>query len=654
MHFPPEFLELLRARVSIVDVIGKRVSFDPRKTRRGQGDYWACCPFHGEKSPSFHVREREGYYHCFGCGVRGDAISFLVETEHLSFVEAVEKLAAEAGLSLPARTERSVAERDKRRTLQDALDAAQHFFRHMFRSGAGEAARRYLEQRGCPPALWETFGIGFAPGGNVLAEHLRQEGIATPLMVEAGLVGIDEDRVYDRFRGRIMFPIRDAQDRLVGFGGRLIADDPKAPKYLNSPETPLFSKGRLLFNLGPARRALREAGTLIVVEGYMDVIALHGAGFPAAVAPLGTALTEDQLGLLWRATPEPVLCFDGDEAGQRAAARSADLALPLMGPERTLRFALLPKGQDPDDLLRSAGPEAMKSALKEASPLVDFLFAKERDAHVLDTPERRADLKRRLTEAAGRIKDGNLRGYYERALREKLWALFAPPKGAGGKVVPFPRGAPPTVSTALLASPLVQGALRQARSRPVGLRAPTGLQGLPDPAEIQHYLCDFEAVLLVLLLDYPELLDRVAETLSHIEPVAGKLDKIFAELIHLAGHGARLDGGGLQDHLKGCGVWDAVEGMAARNIVRQMRAQWTGRDIGEVERRWCALADWHVRVQRLRIEIMQVEAALGREPASETHWQRLKALFQEGLMFEQGGFWPDDGAGGATCAEGKG
>jgi DNA primase len=655
MLFPPEFLEQLRARVSIADVVGRRVSFDPRKSHRGRGELWACCPFHGEKTPSFHVREREGYYHCFGCGARGDAISFLVQAENLSFPEAVERLAAEAGLSLPARDERSQAAQEKRRTLQDALEAAQNFFRRMFQSSTGEAARRYLEARGCPPSLWEVFGIGFAPGGNVLAGHLRQEGITPALMIEAGLIGQDEDRVYDRFRGRIMFPIRDGQERLVGFGGRLLADDPKAPKYLNSPETPLFNKGRLLFNFGPARRALRT-DPLVVVEGYMDVIALHGGGFPGAVAPLGTALTTDQLALLWRASPEPVLCFDGDGAGQRAAARAADLALPLVKPGQSLRFALLPEGQDPDDLLRGSGPAAMRAALAEAMPLVAFLFAKERDAQSLDTPEKRAELERRLMAAARSIQDGNVRSHYEQAFREKLRALFAPPPQAGGKLVSFRRGAPqsPGLTGAFKRNPLVQGARRLAQQRPTGLAAPSGMPGLPDPSEVRHYLCDIEAVLLGLILEHPDLLDRVAEDLSLIEPVTGKLDKIFFELIHLAGRGTCLDGKVLQDHLRECGIWGAVEGMAARDMVRRMRAQWIGRAVGEVERIWRSLADWHVKVQRLRVEIMQAEAALGREPASEAHWQRLRALFQERLMFEQGGFWPEDGASGMPLAEGKG
>jgi DNA primase len=666
MSFPPEFLEQLRARVSIAEVIGKRVAFDRRKSDSRRRDFWACCPFHGEKTPSFHVKDAEGYYYCFGCGARGDAISFLEQSENLTFPEAVERLAAEAGMALPPRDAKAAAHQDKRRLLQDTLEAAQRFFVCSFKGKEGEAARRYLEGRGCAPALWEQFGLGFAPSGNALFEHLRRDGLAPALLAEAGLIGQDESRgPYDRFRGRLIFPIRDAQDRLVGFGGRLLAEDPKAPKYLNSPETPLFDKGRLLFNYAAARRALRDAQKLVVVEGYMDVIALSGAGFTAAVAPLGTALTGDQLALLWRLSPEPVLCFDGDSAGQRAAGRAADLALPLVGPGQSLRFALLPEGQDPDDLLRSGGAAAMRAVLAEPQPLIEFLFARERDAAPLDTPENKADLERRLLSAARRIADGSVRGHYEQALRGKLRALFAPIPGQGFTPRPFQgrrggfargQGGGPAftgLTGALRRNPLVQDARRIAARHPAGLGAPSGLPAGPDPAEVSHLLTDIEALLLCLILDHPELLGRVAEDLGHIEPVGGQLDKIFFELIHLAGHEARLDDGALQDHLRGCGIWGAVEGIAARDMVRRMRAQWVGRAVGDVEHAWRALAERHVKVQRLRAEIMDAEAALGEEPGADAHWQRLRALMAERQTLEQGGFWPEDGAGGAR-SEGKG
>lgn len=660
MSFSPEFLDLLRARLSLADVVGKRVTFDRRKSNPRKRDFWACCPFHSEKTPSFHVNDAQGYFHCFGCGARGDAISFLEQAESLSFREAVERLAAEAGLQIPAADPRARERWERRRSLGEVLDAAQRFFARSLGAREGEGARRYLEGRRCGPELWQTFGLGYAPGRLSLHDHLKTEGYSVALMEEAGLVGQDAERgPYERFRERIMFPIRDGQDRLVGFGGRTLSRDPNTPKYLNSPETPLFDKGRLLFNYGPARRALREAGTLLVVEGYMDVIALHGAGFKHAVAPLGTALTAEQLQLIWKAAGEPILCFDGDSAGRRAAYRAADLALPLAGPGRSLRFALLPEGQDPDDLIRSRGAAAMSALLAEPLPLIALIFERELQVGPLDTPERRADLERRLVSAVRRIQDSAVRGHYERAVRERLRDLFGFQHHArpAGRFVPRPapgRAGPP-ITSALRRNALVQESRREQARPKARLTAPLGAPALPEPAEVGHYLADIEAALIGLILDHPELLPHVAEAFGQLEPAQGKargkLDKIFSKLIDLASAGERLDGDHLRDHLRRCGVGDAIEEIGARDVVRRMRSQWVGRALGDAEHAWRVLAERHVKVQRLRAEIEEAEAALGDEPGADTHWQRLKALMAERQILERGSFWPEDQGGSGAVAD---
>ncbi len=433
MRFSQAFLDEVLARTSIVDVVGKRVSWDARKSNARKGDYWACCPFHGEKSPSFHAEEAKGRFYCFGCQKKGNAIDFVMETDKLSFPEAVERLALDAGLALPARTPGGGAEMDRRASLAQALEAAQRFFASELMRQRGATARDYLiRKRGLTPADCERFGLGYAPDSRTaLRDSLMQAGLAMDLLVDAGLLVTPDDggAPFDRFRHRVMFPITDPRGRIVGFGARALSDSAQA-KYLNSPETPLFDKGRLLYRFAPARQAAaeRKAQGVVVAEGYMDVIALERAGF-AAVAPLGTALTEDQIALLWKAGPEPILCLDGDAAGQRAAARAIDRALPLLKPGRTLRFATLPQDADPDDLLTRDGPAAMAAVLAGARPLVEVLFERERALKPLDTPEARADFRVRLRRAVATIADPDVRAAYGQDIRERLDALFGSQAG---------------------------------------------------------------------------------------------------------------------------------------------------------------------------------------------------------------------------------
>ncbi|WP_420023521.1 DNA primase [Cereibacter azotoformans] len=426
MSLPPGFLDELRNRVPLSQVVGRKVTWDLRKSNQGKGDFWAPCPFHQEKSASFHVDDRKGFYYCFGCHAKGDAIGFVKETENVGFMEAVEILAREAGMTMPARDPRAAEKADRRSQLAEAMEEAVKFYRLQLRTGAASAARDYLVRRRLSPEGQERFGIGFAPDGRqALFQALTGKGIAADLLVEAGLCARPEDggAPYDRFRNRIIFPIRDARGRAISLGGR--AMDPAArAKYLNGPETPLFDKGRNLYNIGPAREAAGKGQPLVVAEGYMDVIALSEAGFGATVAPLGTAVTEDQLRLMWRIHSEPVIALDGDAAGLRAALRVVDLALPLLEAGQGLRFAVLPPGLDPDDLIRSEGAAAMARVIEGAQPMVSLLWRRETEGQIFDSPERRAALDKRLRAAVQRIADPTIRRHYGDELNRLRMDLF--------------------------------------------------------------------------------------------------------------------------------------------------------------------------------------------------------------------------------------
>ena len=426
MSLPPGFLDELRTRVSIAQVVGRAVTWDLRKSNQGKGDFWAPCPFHHEKTASFHVDDRKGFYYCFGCQAKGDALTFLRETQNLQFMEAVETLAREAGMTMPERDPQERQRADRRTLLTEIMEQAGRYYRMQLMGAQAAEARAYLVRRGLSEAQIEHWGIGFAPDArHELWQHLTQAGVAPELIIEAGLCARPDDggQPYDRFRGRILFPIRDARDRCIAFGGRAMALNARA-KYLNSPETPLFDKGRTLFNIGPARAAMGKDTPLIVAEGYMDVIALVGAGFEGAVAPLGTAVTEDQLRLMWRLHDEPVVALDGDTAGLRAGHRLADLALPLIAAGKSLRFVLLPGGQDPDDLLRASGPGAMKALIDRAVPMAQLLWEREISGQSFDSPERKAALAQRLKLLCGRITDPELRTQYHRAFGDLQFALF--------------------------------------------------------------------------------------------------------------------------------------------------------------------------------------------------------------------------------------
>ncbi|MDU8942115.1 DNA primase [Ovoidimarina sediminis] len=498
MSLPDGFLDELRGRLSLAQVVGRKVMWDARKSNQGKGDMWAPCPFHQEKTASFHVDDRKGFYYCFGCHAKGDAISFVRETENVGFMEAVEILGREAGMQVPARDPKAQEKADRRTLLADVMEQAVQHYRLQLKTAAGAMAREYLQGRGLSEAAWDRWEIGFAPDARQgVFQHLTGRGVAADLVVDAGLCARPEDSgaPYDRFRGRIIFPIRDARGRAIALGGR--AMDPNArAKYLNSPETELFDKGRSLYNQGPAREAAGKSAPLIVAEGYMDVIALSEAGFAATVAPLGTAVTEDQLKLLWRMHPEPVIALDGDTAGLRAAMRVIDLALPMLEAGQSLRFAILPEGKDPDDLLKADGPQAMRSLIDGAVPMVQLLWRRETEGRAFDSPERRAALDQALRAAIRRIGDRSIRSHYGdeiNRLRRELFGQSRPPNARGGAWRPKAAPVLPTTRASLLA--VAEGAVEDV------LREAVILAALVTHPEL---VSEFESALEIMDLSLPE------------------------------------------------------------------------------------------------------------------------------------------------------
>ena len=435
MRFSPQFLDELRARLPVSEVVGKRV-----KLRKAGREWKGLSPFNKEKTPSFFVNDAKAMWFDFSSGKNGNIFDFVMQTEGVSFPEAVERLAGQAGVPMPVMTREAQAHEERRKTLHDVVELAAKFFEANLASRAGARARGYLADRGISSATQLRFRLGYAPAEQyALKEHLGALKISVEDMVEAGLLVAGEDIpvAYDRFRDRLMFPIADWRGRVIAFGGRALDKDVSA-KYLNSPETPLFHKGATLYNIASARKAAHNAdkstqsahenfsARVIAVEGYIDTIAMVIAGYEATVAPLGTALTADQLALMWRMADEPILCFDGDDAGRRAAYRALDLALPLIKPGKSLKLAALPDGQDPDDLVRSGGREAVEDVLAAARPLADVLWTRESEAGPFNTPERRAALEARLAEVTATIADETVRRYYRQDFAARLRQMFAP------------------------------------------------------------------------------------------------------------------------------------------------------------------------------------------------------------------------------------
>lgn len=412
-----KFLDELRAKVSIVDVVGARVKL----VRKGR-EYTGLCPFHNEKTPSFTVNEAKGFYHCFGCGAHGDIIKFEMEANNLPFMEAVEKLANKAGLPMPQISREQHEENEKKATLYDIMDMACKFFEKSLRMPEGTRALEYLSRRGFGDDIINKFRLGYSPNNNGLKTYLAGKGVEDRQMVELGLLSIPEDksrRPHDFFRDRVMIPIMDKRGRVIAFGGRIMGDG--QPKYLNSPETPIFNKRRVLYNLNNARDAGFQEKKLIICEGYMDVIGMDNYGIHYAVAPLGTALTEDQIQEAWRVVNEPICCFDGDNAGKRAATRSVDRVLPILKAGNSLKYVFLEGAKDPDEFLKTLGREAFDKAVSQTVPLKELLWRKNVEDMETSTPEQKALIEKNIKEEIAKIADETVRNYYSQDMQDKIY-----------------------------------------------------------------------------------------------------------------------------------------------------------------------------------------------------------------------------------------
>ena len=581
-----------------------------------------CCPFHGEKTPSFHCEDKKGRYHCFGCGVSGDHFRFLTDLDGLGFPEAVERIADMAGLPMPARDEEAEARERQRASLHDVMEMAAVFFQDQFQAAGGARARAYLRDRGLSPATQHRFRLGFAPDSrNALKEHLAGKGVAKEQIEACGLVrsGDDIPVSYDWFRDRIMFPIEDRKGRVIAFGGRAMSPE-VAAKYMNSPDTELFHKGEVLYNFARARKALgKDQPAVIAVEGYMDVIALAQAGFENVVAPLGTALTENQMDLLWRMAPEPVLCFDGDQAGLRAAWRAADMILPVVQPGRTARFALLPEGKDPDDLVKAEGPEAFRSVLAEARPLSDLLWMRETSGVVYDTPERRADLEKTLREVMARIRDESVRYHYQQDMRERVKAFFGAPHARQ----PGRAGAPDERGGGMRGGRPGQAAGRLAVSERLARSALVKRAGGVMPLR--------ETALLVALVNHPALLDENFDHVETLDLSNADLRRLHAGIIDAAAHGqtggreqllAAIKASGLDD------IWQRAEALVRR--ARQWPAL-TDAAIEDAREAFAQTLHLQRNARTLHKELKLAEMALDAEPTDENyrHLIEIQAQFRD-------------------------
>ncbi|HUZ91494.1 MAG TPA: DNA primase [Methylocella sp.] len=628
MRFPPSFLDEIKARLPVSEVVRGRVKL----TRAGR-EWKGLSPFNTEKTPSFFVNDQKMAWFDHSAGKNGNIFDFVMETEGLSFPEAVKRLAQEAGLALPRVSPEADAEEKARASLHEVLALAASYFSARLSSSQGAAARAYLAARGLDAGLQTQFGLGYALAEKyALRDHLAAKGIPVQAMIEAGLLIHGEDIAvpYDRFRDRIMFPIHDASGRVIAFGGRALAKDAQ-PKYLNSPETALFHKGAILYNHHRARKAAHEGAQLIAVEGYVDVIAMTSAGFEASVAPLGTALTADQCELLWKMSEEPILCFDGDRAGRKAAYRAIDMALPLIGPGRSLSYALLPEGEDPDDLVRTSGREAVFQVLSQALPLAELIWKRETEDKDFGTPERRAGLERRLGEIAREIRDEALRRYYQADFKARLFQFFnrqfftkdgarpfkgmAKPMRTAGPKTPWQRpgepqnhlAAPPPVSQSLAGSPLF---------RP-------GKSSLPPR----------EGLILLLLLNHPGLIGRHIEDLAEIafsSAEAGALRDALIALSAASAAAAPLDRTGpdaasLRSATDGQGfgpILQKLDAMAAHSSHWYVKTGAAEADAEEVLKQALSL---HRRARALHKELQLAELALGRD-SSEVNLGRLRDI----------------------------
>jgi DNA primase len=598
MRFPPEFLDEIRNRLPVSEVVGRRV-----KLKKAGREWKGLSPFNQEKTPSFTVNDQKGFFHDFSSGKHGDIFAFVIETEGVTFPEAVERLAAQAGLPMPQVSRDEEARAERRKTLHEVVELAAKFFEAALQTRAGAKARGYLADRGLDAQTQIRFRIGYAPPDRfALKEHLGSHGVPVEDMIETGLLvhGENVPVPYDRFRDRVIFPIADWRGRVIAFGGRAL--DPSAPaKYLNSPETPLFHKGAILFNGARARKAAHDGKPLIVVEGYIDVIAMVTAGFEATVAPLGTALTEDQLGLLWRIADEPLLCFDGDKAGRRAAYRAVDLAVPKLLPGKSLAFALLPEGQDPDDLIRSGGRAAMEEVLRSARPLAEMLWMRETESGAFETPERRAALEARLAGILGGIGDEAVRKYYRQDFEARLRALFAPQAPSGAR--------------------RQSGARRDWRG--TRERAPADPFAAPSPRLRQSALVRGhrsalsarEALILLAAIEHPWLIETHLEEFAALDFVHPDADQLRRALLEVVSGEAAVAQEKFQTDLAARGLEPLISRV---RLAITHASDWparAGASEADVAQWWAHVVTLHRKARTLNRELKDAERALGDDPS---------------------------------------
>ena len=588
-RFTPDFLDELKSRLRPSDVVGRYV-----KLKKQGNEFAGLSPFTKEKTPSFFVNDQKGFYHCFSSGKHGDIIAFLQDTQKLSFYEAIELLAEEAGMELPKDDPREQERADQRAGLAEACDSAAGFFATLLKRAQGRSALDYLLGRGVTDQQIEHFKIGYAPSGRThLKDYLINKGYAEEVLVEAGLVIKPEDggAAYDRFRNRVMFPILGARDRVIAFGGRALDANARA-KYLNSPETPLFHKSHVLYNLADARKsAAQENAPLIVCEGYMDVIALWGAGIKCAVAPLGTALTEQQLALLWRTSNEPVLCFDGDRAGAGAAHRSIDRALPALKPGKSLLYAFLPEGQDPDDMIRERGVAAFREILAAALPLAEVLWRRESEAKDLATPERRAALRADLRNLVKQIADKDVRTAYGNFLAGRLDEYFAPKSRGGGASSTNP------FSTNQSRRP---GSTQKNRYFTPEPRPSAGLKRHGPPSSWPR-----EATLVYTLIQHPGLLERRESSLLGLKLENRELDALLRAVLSLLSSDQGLDSETLKRHLHGTQATEILERVLSDDTLNKQKFLQPETEMEEVEWRWLEWLKNHLIETNARAELSE-------------------------------------------------
>ena len=538
MAVPSQFLDELRARITVSELIATKVKL----VRRGR-EATGLCPFHNEKTPSFTVNDEKGFYHCFGCGAHGDIISFIMQIEGLSFPEAIEKLAGFSGLPIPKDTKENREEVKKVLSLQEVMEKACNWFENQLRKPHGDRGLKYLLGRGFSETTISKFRLGFAPDGRgIFRQEMLEMGVSLEQLVDCGLVKNNEhsNSPRDYFFNRVIFPISDRRGKVIAFGGRILGEG--QPKYLNSPETRLFSKGQVLYNLVDARAASRTTGTIIVVEGYTDVIALNQSGIQHSVAPLGTALTEEQILALWRVVDEPLLCFDGDNAGRRAAFRAAQRALPLLKPGKSLRFVSLPLGEDPDSLVKTRSRGGFETLLGKAQPLVDVIIDLEVGGNKFTTPEQRASLESKLNNHIKRISDRSIQYHYQQRIRNQLRIIFVKEDGISSH-----NKLPNNKNRFIKTNSLVpRGDLTAMRERQ-------------------------EKVLISILINHNEVVHGFAEQLADVSLSNRELDRVLREILNVAGDQPDLDSGALQDHLNESGYQDILLGILNAKIYRQAK-----------------------------------------------------------------------------------